>query len=254
VQRELERVEKEIEREKELHKTEIKRAAEFEGEKAAKLKAVQDQIRLTQARIDSLKGQLGRAKAQKGSLKAQAALYQGKHREFAKALTGSIRARAAALAKDFPYQLQKRVSDLEELANAVDNGVVAVEDGLGRFFSLLQASLDFAQDTEVYRGGYTASDGSVHEGSYVRLGAALLAFASEDGQRAAWLARSDSGYAWVDRDLAPETRADILAAVEVAQGKAAPRLVNLPFAAPPARPASEGGGAREGGAAQEGSP
>lgn len=235
VQREMDRVEKEIEREKELHKAERKRAADFEGEKAAKLKALQDQIRLTQARTDSLKGQLVRARGQKGAFKGQAALYQAKQKEFSKALTKGIRDRAAALAQDFPYQKEKRISDLEELANAIDNGVVTVEDGLGRCFSLLQASLDFGYDTEVYRGSYPATDGANLEGTYVRMGAALLAFASEDGQRAAWLARSDSGYAWMDKDLAPETREAILTAVKVAQGKVAPQLVRLPFSAPRAR-------------------
>lgn len=232
VQRELDRVEKEIEREKELHKTERKRAADFEGEKAAKLKALNDQIRLTQAKSDSLKGQLGRARGQKAAFRSQAALFQGKHKEFAKALSKGIRDRAAALKNDFPYQKEKRISDLEELANAIDNGVVPVEDGLGRFFSMLQASLDFSQDTEVFRGSYQAADGASHEGSYVRMGAALLAFASEDGQQAAWLAKADTGYAWMDKDLSPEVKADIFTAVRVAQGKVAPQLVKLPFAAP----------------------
>ena len=238
VQREMDRVEKEIEREKDLHKTERKRAADFEGEKAAKLKALGDQLRLTQGKIDSLKGQLGRARGQKGSFKSQATLYQNKQKEFAKALSKAINERAAALAKDFPYQREKRVSDLQELASALDNSVVTVEDGLGRFFSLLQASLDFAYDTEVYRGSYLATDGSAHEGTYVRMGAALLAFSGEDGQRAAYLTKADTGYVWKDADLSPETREDISTAVKVAQGKMAPQLVRLPFTASKAK---EGG-------------
>lgn len=234
VQRELDRVEKEIEREKDLHKTDRKRASDFEGEKAAKLKALGDQIRLTQGKIDSLKGQLVRARGQKGAFKSQATLYLNKQKDFAKALSKAIRDRAAGLAKDFPYLREKRVSDLEELAGALDNGVVTVEDAMGRFFSLLQASLDFAYDTEVYRGSYLAADGSSHEGSFVRMGAALLAFAGEDGQRAAYLAKADTGYVWKDADLSPETRADIFTAVKVAQGKVAPQLVRLPFSAPKA--------------------
>lgn len=233
VQRELDRVEKEIEREKELHKTERKRAADFESEKAAKQKALQDQIRLTQDKIDSLKGQLVRARNQKAVLKNQTAAYEGRHKEFQKALSKAIRDRAAVLKTDFPYQREKRVSDLEELAIALDNGVVNVEDGLGRFFTLLQASLDFAYDTEVYRGSYKATDGSDHEGSYVRMGAVLLAFASEDGRTAAFLARDAGGaWSWKDADLSPEVKADIMTAVKVAQGKVAPQLVKLPFQAP----------------------
>ncbi|MDB5105725.1 MAG: hypothetical protein JWP91_3414 [Fibrobacteres bacterium] len=232
VQRELDRVDKEIEREKDLHKTERKRAGDFENEKASKLKALQDQLRLTQGKIDSLKRQLDRARGQKSGFKAQAAQFQARQKDFVKALAKQIRDLSAALKKDFPYDRDKRVSDLEELANAIDNGVVGMEDGLNRFFALSQASLDFAYDTEVYRGTFHGADGSDHEGSYVRLGAALLAFAGEDGKTAAYLARVDTGYAWREADLAPETRQDIFTALKVAQGKVAPQLVNIPFQAP----------------------
>jgi hypothetical protein len=241
VQRELDRVDKEIEREKELHKTERKRAADFETEKAAKLKALQEQLRLTGGRIDSLKHNLDRARQQKASFKGQATLYQAKQKEFVKTLTQKIRDLSGAMKKDFPYQKEKRVTELEELATAIESGVVNVEDGIGRFFTLMQSSLDFAYDTEVYRGTYQATDGSSHEGSYVRLGSALLAFAGEDGQYAAYLIKSqtsgpaDSGYAWVDKDLADALRRDILNAAQVAQGKVAPQLVNLPFLAPKAK-------------------
>ncbi|MDB5046997.1 MAG: hypothetical protein JWO30_68 [Fibrobacteres bacterium] len=232
VQRELDRVDKEIEREKDLHKTERKRAGDFENEKAAKLKALQEQLRLTGGKIDSLKSQLNRAKQQKAGFKNQAAQFQSRQKEFVKAFSKQVRDMSASLKKDFPYDRDKRVSDLEELATAIDNGVVGVEDGLNRFFSLTQASLDFAYDTEVYRGTYHGADGSDHEGSYVRLGAALLAFAGEDAKTAAYLAKVDTGYVWREADLTPETRQDILTAVKVAQGKVAPQLVNIPFQAP----------------------
>lgn len=232
VQRELDRVDKEIEREKDLHKTERKRAVDFEAEKAAKLKALQEQLRLTGGKIDSLKRQLDRAKQQKAGFKAQATQYQNRQKDFVKAFAKQVRDLSASLKKDFPYERDKRVSDLEELANAIETGVVGVEDGLNRFFTLTQASLDFAYDTEVYRGNFHGADGSDHEGSYVRLGAALLAFAAEDGKTAAYLAKADTGYAWREADLTPETRQDIFTAVKVAQGKVAPQLVNIPFQAP----------------------
>jgi len=237
VQRDLDRVEKEIEREKDLHKTERKRAADFETEKAAKLKALQEQLRLTQGRIDSLKRKQEQARQQKTGYRGQASMYRGKEKEFVKAMTERIRELARSLRADFPYQREKRVADLEELAVAIENGVVGVEEGVGRFFTLMQAGLEFSYDTEIYRGSYSATDGKNHEGNYVRLGAALMAFAGEDGQTAAYLAKSDSGYAWVDQELPPQLRKEIFTAAQVAQGKVAPQLVNLPFMAPKAREA-----------------
>jgi hypothetical protein len=244
VQRELDRVDKEIEREKELHKTERKRAADFEAEKAAKLKALQEQLRVTAARIDSLKRQQERARQQKASFKAQTAQYQARQKDFVKAFAAQTRDLAAWVRKDFPYDREKRAADLEDLASALENGTVGVEEGLGRFFTLSQANLDFAYDTEVYRGSYRAADGADKEGSYVRLGAALLAFAGDDGKTAAWLAKTDTGYVWHEADVAPEVRDNIFTAVKVAQGKVAPQLVSLPFQAP--RPAAGSGGASAG--------
>ena len=242
VQREMDRVEKEIEKEKELHKTERKRAGDFEADKAAKMKALQDQLRMTSARIDSLKRQLERARQQKAGYRNQTALFQGKQKDFVKALTRQIRDLAVSLGRDFPYQREKRAADMEELAVALESGVVGVEEGLNRFFAMMQASLDLAYEVEVYRGTY-AEGGASHEGNYVRLGAALLAFASEDGQMAAYLARVDSGYVWKDKDLDADTQRDILTAVKVAQGKVAPQLVNLPFSAPSLKAGALQGGA-----------
>lgn len=238
VQRELDRVDKEIEREKDVHKTERKRAAEFETEKAAKLKGLQEQLRLTLNKIDSLKRQVEHARQQKVGYRSQSAAFQTRQKDFIKALSQQVRDLATSLAKDFPYDKDKRISDLTELSAAIDNGVVGVEDGLNRFFTLMQGSLDFSYDTEVYRGSYQATDGSAHEGSYVRLGAALLAFADEEGKIAAYLSKEDSGYTWKDQDLTPEVRQDIFTAVKVAQGKVAPQLVNIPFKAP--RPVETG--------------
>ena len=232
VQRELDRVDKEIEREKELHKSERKRAADFETEKSAKLKALQDQLRVTAVRSDSLKRQQERARQQKASFKAQTSQYQARQKDFVKAFSKQARDLAAAIRKDFPYDREKRAADLEDLALALDNGAMGMEEGLTRFFTLSQANLDFAYDTEVYRGSYRAADGSDKEGSFVRLGAALLAFAGDDGKTAAWLAKADTGYVWHEGDISPEIRENIFTAVKVAQGKVAPQLVSLPFAAP----------------------
>ena len=237
VQRDLDRVDKEIEHEKELHKNERKRAVEFDAEKALKLKALQEQLHLSQNKIDSLKKLLDKSKQQKVSFKSQASVFQNHQKEFVKALGKQIHELAASFKNDFPYDREKRVGDLDALAIAIESGVVGVEDGLNRFFTLMQTSLDFAFDTETYRGSYVATDGTTHEGSYVRLGAALMAFADDEGKVTAFLTKEDvtkegAGYVWKDRDLEPKTREDILTAIKVAQGKVAPQLVSIPFKAP----------------------
>lgn len=230
VQRELERVEREIEREKELHKQERKRAGEFDGQKAQRLQAVQEQMRLTQVRIDSLKRAVDKARQQKTAHKSQAQFFINKEKEFRKAFAASLRGLAGDLRSDFPHNREKRVADLEDLAKGIEEGVTPAEEGLNRLTNLLSASLDFASDVEVYSGVYTAKAGGHHEGTYVRLGAAFLAFISQDGQLGALLTKGSTGYQWLDTELAADLRQAIAAAVRVAQGKESPRLVGLPIA------------------------
>jgi hypothetical protein len=97
-----------------------------------------------------------------------------------------------------------------------------------RLFGFMQASLDFAQNSEAYPGTYTTAKGETHEGFYVRLGAVTMVFSSSDGRQQSYLAKTGAGYAWRDEGLTSETKSAIRNAVSVAQGREAPRLVPLP--------------------------
>jgi hypothetical protein len=232
IQRELDRVERETDREKDLDKAERARAVQFDSLKNEKLQALRDQMHSTDMMIDSLNREMGIQHNRKAAEKGQAAEFQAKQKEFRSAIGKEIETMMAWIQKDFPYQKERRLSDWEDLAKANQEGSIPVEDALGRLFSLIQASLDFAQDTEVYPGTYTTTDGSQIEGTYVRLGAVMLAFASADGQRMAYLTKTDNGYVWKDKNLTSDARNGILTAVQVAEGKVAPQLVPLPLDAP----------------------
>ncbi len=238
VQRDLDRVEKEIDREKELHKQERKRSTEFEAQKAEKLQALQEQGKLTQARIDSLKRGVEKARHVKTAHKSQAQFYAGKEKEFRKSLAASLRRLAEDLRQDFPYQREKRVSDCEELAKSVEAGTSTADESLNRLTNILTASLDFASGVEIYSGVYSAVSGGNHPGTYLRLGAAYLAFISEDGKLGALLNPGVKGYRWMDTDLPVASRDALAAAVRVAQGKESPRLVGLPVAMGETSPAT----------------
>lgn len=228
VQRELDRVERETEREKDQDKAERARAAEFETRKTEKLQALKEQMRTTDASIDSLKREMESQKRRKSAEKGQAAAYQARQKEFRGTVAKQIDGLIGWVKKDFPYQKEKRIADLEDLARVNQQAVLPVEEILTRLFSLLQTSFDFANDSEVYPGTYSPTDGGDLEGIYVRLGAVMLAFASTDGQRQAYLAKTGDGYEWRDKNLSSEVRNGILTAVQVAQGKIAPQLVPMP--------------------------
>jgi hypothetical protein len=227
VQRELDRVERDTEREKDLHKAERGRAAEFEKQKAERLNALRTQMQLSEARIDSLKRRMNTERTRRASQRALTAQYQARQKAFRADLDREIKAVIAWVEKDFPYQKEQRLSEWRELAEANREGTVAVEEVLSRLFGLVQGSLDFAFDSEAYPGTYT-SGAIQREGTYVRLGAVMMAFSSTDGKVQAYLAKTPAGYVWRDADLSAETRASIVEAVRVAEGKESPRLVSLP--------------------------
>ena len=228
VQRELDRVERETDREKDLHKTERARAAEFEKQKAERLQALRDQAQLADARIDSLKQRMDVERQRRASQRGLTAQYQARQTAFRRDLDREIQGIIAWIEKDFPYQKDQRVSEWRELATANREATVQVEEVLARVFGLIQGSLDFAFDSEAYPGTYTTGSGAQIDGTYVRLGAVMMAFASTDGKTQAYLAKTSTGYVWRDKDLSSAVSKSIGEAVRVAQGKEAPRLVPLP--------------------------
>lgn len=228
VQRELDRVEREISREQELHKAERARAAEFEKQKSARLAALQEQIRLSEARIDSLKQRMETERKRRSAQRGLAAQYVARQKAFREDLDAQMRDMIAWIEKDFPYQRERRLSEWRDLRVANREAVIPVEEVLVRLFGLVQASHDFAGNSEAYPGTYTSTSGATSEGFYIRLGAVTMAFSSTDGKTQAYLAKTADGYAWRDEDLTSETRSSIRSAVSVAQGREAPRLVPLP--------------------------
>ena len=228
IQRELDRVERETAREQELHKQERARAAEFEKQKNARLQALQEQIRAADERIDSLKQRTETERRRRAAQRGLAAQYVERQKAFRADLDREIRAAIAWVEKDFPYQRERRAAEWRELAVANREATVPVEEVLVRLFGLMQASLDFAGNSEAYPGTYTTTKGEAREGYYVRLGAVSMVFSSSDGGVQAWLAKTPEGYAWRDENLTAETKSAIRSAVSVAQGREAPRLVPLP--------------------------
>ncbi|HLU69830.1 MAG TPA: DUF3450 family protein [Fibrobacteria bacterium] len=237
VQRELDRVEREISREQELHKAERARAAEFEKQKNARLQALEEQIRLTEARIDSLRQRTEVERRRRTAQRSLAAQYVARQKAFRDDLDAEMKAMIAWIEKDFPYQRERRLAEWRELAIANSEATIPVEEVLIRLFGLTQASLDFAANSEAYPGTYTTTGGETHEGYYIRLGAVTMAFSSTDGRQQAWLAKTPEGYVWRDDGLSSDTRSSIRSAVSVAQGREAPRLVPLPVEV-----AAQGGG------------
>ncbi len=232
VQRELDRVEREIQREKELHKAELDRAAEFEKSKARNMTALQEQIKLTEQRTSELQTEIQRTRSQRGAFRARIDQFQSRQKEFSQSLLAQVNETLEHFRQDFPFQREKRVFELEDLAQCLSAGTCQADEGVNRLFAIYLSAVEIGYEVESYAGTYRSTGNEVHEGDYLRLGAALLTFAGHDGKMAAFLTKQDTGWVWVDSGLPDGARQDILHAVKIAQGKVPPELAKLPFRVP----------------------
>jgi hypothetical protein len=232
VQRDIARVEKEIEREKKLHKLEKQKVAEFKKKKKQKLQALRSQAKKIESKIGEYKTKAAQLKKQKGSLKYQITNLKNKRQAVSKHLLKKIKELKLFFSRDFPNQREKRVLDLESLESDITEGVIEPEEAMNRLFTLLQAAISVGYDSEVYSGSYSSSNGDMYDGKYLRLGMVALAFVSLDGQMVAYLVQRDSIYTWIDKDLDLNLKQNIKKSIKVAEGKAAPELVLLPFGSP----------------------
>jgi hypothetical protein len=229
IQRDLERVEREIKREKKLHTLELKKEKEFKKRKKEKMAALKSQSIKMDEKIAALKIKLEQVNKQKAGMKNRIKRYQIKRDKIAAHIVKSIDSLKIFFQSDFPYQKDKRLADLTDLAKDIKEKVVGPEEGMNRLFTILQSAISAGYDSEVYSGAYQSTTGKNSEGKYLRLGAVIQAFVSLDGQTVAYLVKSDSAYQWVDTNLQMALRQNIKTAVKIAEGKSAPELVLMPL-------------------------
>ncbi len=228
VQREIDRVEKEIDREKDLHKQEKERYSQFENSKKEKLNALQEQRAQEEKRAAALRGTLNGFKGQKNSYKSQTANLEKKQKDFALAIAQAAKNLADTLALDFPYRKESRIEELQAVSRQLESGGISIQEGLNRLFGVLEQSLQMGYGTEIYAGTYKSTAGENLQGSYLKVGSAILVFATADGKMAAYLTHSGNEYTWHDSELPGNVRQGIFNAIQIAEGKAAPAMPVLP--------------------------
>ncbi len=232
IQREMARVEREIKREKELHQAEKKKAEDFEKRKGQKIAALNKQLTDLDKKIQEVEGRLGKLKAQKSRLASGSKHYDEKRNSMHQHIAKQIDSLNSYFKTDFPHQQERRIQNLNNLKQELRDGIISPEEGISRLFSILQEAINIGYDSEVFSGSYQTTDGQQSEGTYLRLGAVILAYVSLDGNTVAYQTIENQSYVWHDKDLNLELKQNIKTALAVAQGKAAPSLVLLPIQQP----------------------
>jgi vacuolar-type H+-ATPase subunit I/STV1 len=231
VQRQIDRVDKEIAREKKLHKQDKEKAAAFGQQKEQKKKTLDGQLVKMAEKSRELAQKIQTLRKQKEALQKGVLQYKERRREVLVELDETVNTLLPYFQRDFPHQRDKKIQDLQGFKEDLKRNNLVAEEALNRFFSFLSQAIDQGYESEVFSGTYTSTQGKFYDGHYLRLGSVVYVFVSLDDKHVAYLLRDPNAqqYYWVDQDLPLELRQQIKLAIQVAQGKAAPALASLPF-------------------------
>lgn len=235
IRRAQKQVERETKQEKDLAAAEKKRHADFVENTRKKIAALEEQSRLLQAQTDSLKSESLRLQEARVQVVGSRQWVENRRQKYRVDMIKHMDSLAKALQADVPFRRDEAIVTLEENAKLLKQGVLSPEEALDRAFDVLLERIQLGLTTETW-SGFLNWQGRTLAGKFVRFGAVSALFASSETQEYYWLKRSSSGYEWMPVGNNAEQRALFKETMKVAEGKAPPALVFLPFVALEVRP------------------
>ncbi|HSQ42749.1 MAG TPA: DUF3450 family protein [Fibrobacteraceae bacterium] len=236
IRRQIKAVESETAHENELRQSEKQRHQDFLENARRKLDSYASQSKTLQSQIDSLHQELGRLDEARKQATETSHWAESRRAKYQESLAYSIEKLAPVVESDIPFKREEMAQSLRETASQLRKGLISPDEALGRSFDVLQDRIQMGYTTETW-SGYLAWQGRNLSGKFVRYGGVAAIFVSQDGQEVFWLHKLLAGYDWqaaTDPLLANSLRETL----RVAEGKAPPMLVFLPF------PGQEKGGAQ----------
>lgn len=243
LKRQIRLVQEEIDREQKLRDREQERDAAFFASANERLKRLQGERASVAAQTDSLAAELRRLEGARAKQLSTARWYAKRHDDHDKFLAGYCDSLAALVEADFPFAKEERLRSVAALKEQLLAGSVSPEEGTDRLWSLLMSVLKTGNGSENWSGTLATPSGEI-SGKYLRLGAVLLAFVSDDGREIHLMSREGEEWSWRPVDGESEVRGALRDALKVSEGKKAPGLVLLPVRADAVERRSAQGGAR----------
>lgn len=228
VRRQTKAVEVETAREAKLHDEEKKRHADFIETGRKKVLALNAQNQSLRAEMDSMKTELTRLQEARQKTLSTARWYDSKKIKYQESLALAIDSLKPILELDFPYKVDDAVNDISEIASQLKKGHIAPTDALARTIEVFLDRIRLGYTTEVWKGSLALETRSI-PGTFMRYGAVASVFMSLDGSEVFWLSRSKTdGYVWQEEAQDMELRSILKEVLKVAEGKTAPKIVQIP--------------------------
>lgn len=231
VRRQIQAVQRETAKEKELHQAENKRHTQFKENQQEKRRNIENQSQLLRSQMDSLRVEKESLAESARRANGQARLFQQRRERYQRELALYLDTLAKKLEADFPYKATESAVSLRESSAQLSSGIIGPEEALGRTLDLLLDRLQLGYGVEIWSGFHRDGARSI-AGKFFRYGAIAAIFVSQDGNEVFFLhGNPHQGYKW-EAVFDFNRRALLKETLKVAEGKAAPRLVSLPFARP----------------------
>lgn len=232
IRRQIKAVQTETNREKTIHDAEKKRHAEFIEVGRKKVQTLSAQNKSLKSEIESLKAEVKRLNAARQKAAGSIKYYEGLRKKYNESMAQVIESLVPVLEADFPYRVEDAVNGVKDIAAQLHKGLIEADDALNRVLEIFYERIRLGYTTEVYKG-FLQVDARNVPGTYLRYGAVASVFVGNDGNDVLWLSNDGRGnYVWknVSEDLAMRTA--LKEVLKVAEGKTAPRLVNIPLIFP----------------------
>lgn len=127
---------------------------------------------------------------------------------------------------DMPFHRQKRLADVDKLADMMDDSDVSIAEKFRHIMGAYQDQVDYGNTVKAYRDKLTA-EGSTRTVQFVRIGRVALMYQTLDGSETGYWNRNTGSWK-VDNGL----RDQFNTALGVAQKSGAPQLIVAPVSAP----------------------
>lgn len=229
LERDLDKVRRELETERELLKADAARRESWESASRQRLGDMREQSRRAARESDSLRKLIRKWEDEASLAVDQRTLAERSLVGLLEVIATEVDASRAMLRHELPSVAEDRGRQLADISRGLRSGIIAPADGLARALDVLSGLADVAGRTEAVPGVYTRGDNREIPGTYLRVGGLFEAFVSDDDQTAAIRQRTAEG-TWVWREtLGRPQIAGIRSGIQVLKAQAAPGFVVLPM-------------------------
>lgn len=229
LERDLEKVRRELDTERELLKADAARKQSWESASRQRLTDMREQSRRAARESDSLRALIRQWEDEASLAVDQRTLAERSLVGLLEVIANEVDASRAMLRDELPSIAEDRGRQLSDISRGLRSGIITPADGLARALDVLSGLADVAGRSEAVPGVYTRGDNREIPGMYLRVGGLLEAFVSDDDQTAAIRQRTAEG-TWVWREtLGKPQVAGIRSGIEVLKAQTTPGFVVLPM-------------------------